>query len=168
MRCQKCGKQPATTRFKRTVNGVTEEWMLCDDCAAAMGFNQLSFFTGGFLGSLFGPDILEQAADHAIRCPTCGTSFEEIARTGLMGCADCYNQFRHRLAPTIEKLHGRAEHVGKRPAGAKTAPAQAEPADELAALKQALAQAVEAQEYERAATLRDEIRAKEEQNHEQQ
>lgn len=166
MLCQKCGVKNATTHIQKSINGVEEELMLCSDCAAKLGYNELSFFTGGLLGSLLGADIAQQTIGNALRCPGCGISFEEIARLGKVGCAQCYERFGDRLTPTIEKLHGRAGHIGKVPNGAE----QKKPEKPLIdRLREELAKAIETQEFEQAAKLRDQIKAlEEEQSHGQQ
>ena len=116
MLCQHCGLRPATTHIRTTINGVQQEKMLCSQCAAKEGYHELSsLFAGGLLGSLLKNDLSGTTAAGAIRCTRCGISFEEIARSGKVGCADCYRQFREKLAPTVERLHGKADHVGKTP-----------------------------------------------------
>lgn len=162
MLCQKCGINTATTHIRKSINGVQEELMLCSDCAAKLGYNELSFFSGGLLGSLLAGAMADKTAANAVRCPGCGISFEEIARTGKVGCAGCYTQFGDRLTPTIERLHGRAGHIGKVPENAR----KKKPEKPLAErLKEELAQAIEAQEFEKAAQLRDQIKELEESGH---
>lgn len=162
MLCQKCQKNPATTHIRKWVNGVQEEWVLCSECAGEMGYNQLSFFTGGLLGSLFSGAISEKTAANGVRCPFCGIQFEEIAKNGKVGCEDCYRFFRSRLTPTIEKLHGKAGHVGKTPRNLPKPPSvekKEEPKkDILESLKEQLQAAIENQEFEQAAVLRDKIK----------
>ncbi len=164
MLCEKCKKNPATTHIRKSVNGVQEEWILCSHCAKEMGYNQLSFFTGGLLGSLFSGELADKTAEDAIRCPFCGISFEEIARSGEVGCEDCYQNFRARLTPTIEKLHGKAGHLGKTPFEHPDEPAHKQD-DTLSKLKEQLQQAIENQEFEQAAVLRDQIKEMEGQSH---
>ena len=166
MLCQKCGVNHATTHIRKSINGLQEELVLCTNCAKQLGYNQLSFFTGGLLGSLFSGELADKTAANAIRCPFCGTSFEEIARSGQVGCEDCYRNFRGRLTPTIEKLHGKAGHTGKIPFNRqKEAPIEKEEKDPLTKLKEDLAAAIEAQEFEQAAILRDKIKEMEGQDH---
>lgn len=161
MLCEKCKKNPATTHIRKSVNGVQEEWILCSQCAKEMGYDQLSFFKGGLLGSLFSGELSGKTAADALRCPCCGISFEEIAKSGEVGCADCYQFFRGRLTPTIEKLHGKAGHLGKVPRRKQEEQKPVEKEQEpnpLAKLKEELARAIEAQEFEQAAVLRDKIK----------
>ncbi|MBR4868677.1 MAG: UvrB/UvrC motif-containing protein [Clostridia bacterium] len=158
MLCQQCGLHPATTHIRTSINGVQQEKMLCSHCAAKEGYQELSsLFTGGLLGSLLKNDLSGTTAAGAIRCTRCGISFEEIARSGKVGCGDCYQQFRTKLAPTVERLHGKADHVGKTPY-AKQEPTSAPKPSRLEELKEQLARAIETQEFELAAQLRDEIR----------
>ena len=163
MLCQNCGKNPANTHVRHTVNGHTEEKMLCEQCAAKLGYNDLSFLTGGLLGTLLHTDLSGHTADAALRCPECGISFEEIARSGRVGCARCYREFAGRLTPSIEKIHGRTVHKGKRPAHA---PKKAESRPPVEQWKEELQQAVAAQEFEKAAALRDKIKEWEDGHHE--
>lgn len=50
---------------------------------------------------------------HTKRCPVCGTTFSDYERTGLLGCASCYDVFKDSLLPVIGRIHGKTEHVGK-------------------------------------------------------
>ncbi len=161
MLCEKCKKNPATTHIRKSVNGVQEEWILCNECAKEMGYHQLSFFKGGFLGSLFSGELSDKTAEGALRCPCCGISFEEIAKNCEVGCADCYQFFRSRLTPTIEKLHGKAGHLGKVPfrkQEKQKPPEKEQEVNPLDQLKEQLSQAIENQEFEQAAVLRDKIK----------
>ena len=162
MVCEHCGKRPATTHVKRTVNGETTELHLCARCAQEQGLSSLMGGFGGFgmdlgdfWGSLFGePTALP--ATTAARCPGCGATFDQIARAGKVGCPGCYTAFYERLLPSIERIHGKTRHTGKQPAAAgETAQKQSQ----LSELKRQLAESVEKQEYERCAQLRDEIAA---------
>ncbi len=107
---------------------------------------------------------MEPSQEKIQRCEKCGASFEEIAKTGRLGCAECYKTFRRQLLPVIQRIHGTARHKGKTPTSSalrildtnqQMVPVQESPLEEK---KRQLQQAVEAQEYERAAVLRDEIK----------
>ena len=156
MLCQKCGKNPATTHLKRTVNGQTTETHLCAACAAEQGMNSLfgGLDLGNFFGSLFTEPTLRSAAD-TVRCEGCGKTFREIASSGKAGCPTCYATFYDRLLPSIQRIHGKAEHVGKIPTAAGEAALLER---QLEDLRRELNTAITAQEYERCAELRDRIR----------
>lgn len=72
-----------------------------------------------------------------------------------MGCADCYNAFLKELTPSISRIHGKTAHVGKVP---KSAGGNVKLKNQLMEAKRKLQEAIEAEEFEKAVTLRDEIR----------
>lgn len=158
MLCQNCKRNDATVHLKRIVNGEAAEIHLCSVCAASFGVsNMISGFS--FSADKSGAYTLQDSrrgAGKTLRCETCGFSFDDIANTGRPGCADCYRIFSHRLRPTVIKLHGRAVYKGKIPCSAKKASSVY---SEIEILKEQLAKAIEEENFELAAVIRDEIRA---------
>lgn len=156
MLCQSCEKKQATTHIKTIVNGELKEYRLCSDCAKKYGYG--SFFgDGGFdLDKLFGSfmDTFTESKAQK-RCQLCGSSFEDIARTGKVGCAECYDTFYDELLPSVRRIHGRTSHTGKLAHSAGTG---VRIRNEIARCRTELEQAVKAQEFEKAAELRDRIR----------
>lgn len=155
MICQNCNKNDATLHMKRIINGSAAEVHLCSDCARSLGYGEaFSGFGLGF-GHLLGELLSsgEVGSGSSMRCPACGKSFEEIAEDGKMGCAECYAVFYDRLLPSLNKIHGKTAYMGSKPQNgsvkAKTLTLQE--------LKLALNEAVERQDFELAATLRDKI-----------
>lgn len=160
MLCENCKKETATTHIKRTVNGVTKEYYLCPECAAKLGFSNFNFFDMNDLwGSLLGNQ--NTSIPQAKRCKTCNTSFDEIVKCGKMGCPDCYLEFRNEIMPTLIKMHGKTEHKGTSPEKnstiTKTDNAEN---DEILKLENDLKQAIEAEEFEKAAEIRDILKEK--------
>ncbi len=175
MKCQKCQNREATTHIKRVINGEFEEYNLCSECAKEMGYGNLfhgfgSSFADDF-NSLFGSffENALPARTQATRCETCGSSYTDIQRTGMMGCADCYKLFENEIMPTIRKLHGNTTHCGKNSAAFRAERARSvsaetpveKPQSELDKLKAELDTAIDKQEFEKAAQLRDKIKAME-------
>lgn len=162
MLCQACQKKQATTHIKSIVNGEVTEYNLCPECAKKMGygniFEDFSADFSGLLGSIFGVDR-QQVLPDAKRCPECGSSFVDIARSGKVGCASCYDVFYDRLIPTIRRIHGNTEHIGKFAGGTDE---NARRKSELDELKHQLQTAIDNQEFEKAAELRDKIKELEE------
>lgn len=162
MKCQKCGKREADTHVKSVINGEFAEYDLCSDCAKEMGYtNMFSDFANDFsslLGSFFSNAL--PARTQATRCEVCNTGYADIARTGMMGCANCYKIFSDQLTPTIRRIHGNITHCGKRSKASGTV--SEKPADnggsKIDDLKRQLEAAVKNQEFELAARLRDEIK----------
>lgn len=159
MLCQNCRKQEATTHVKRIVNGETAEFHLCSDCAKSLGFGDaFSDFGLGFsdmLSSFFEPTAIGHLSSNLLRCEKCGSSFNDIVKSGKLGCANCYRTFYDKLLPSLERIHGRTRHEGKIANGS---PVQKK-IDKKAELQKKLEEAVAIQDYETAAKLRDEIKA---------
>jgi protein arginine kinase activator len=156
MICQNCNKNDATLHMKRIINGSAAEVHLCSDCARSLGYGEaFSGFGLGF-GHLLGELLSsgEVGSGSSMRCPACGKSFEEIAEDGKMGCAECYAVFYDRLLPSLNKIHGKAAYMGTKPQNASSEQSAAMTIEEL---KLALGEAVERQDFELAATLRDKI-----------
>ena len=91
------------------------------------------------------------------RCPHCGISFREFREKGRFGCPGDYDAFREQLVPLVENIHDASRHAGKVPSGA--AGGEGGRRFKLIRLRKELAEAVESEQYERAAGLRDEIGA---------
>lgn len=158
MLCQNCGKYEATTHIKRIVNGEAAEAHLCSDCARMLGytgaFPDFGFNFSEMLGSFFSEDAAGALGSGVLRCEKCGSAFGDIVRSGKLGCSSCYRTFYDKLLPSFERIHGRTRHVGK---VANEAP-ELQKSGKLAELREELKRAVDGQDYEQAAKLRDEIK----------
>ena len=163
MLCQNCGKNEATTHIKQIINGDMAESHLCHDCATHLGygdvFSGFGFNLSEFFGGLLGDMRPAVAGGKVLRCTKCGASFDDIAREGKVGCAECYRTFYDRLLPSIQRIHGKIKHSGKEsrsvPAPVKTETVQ----EKIEKLKIRMNEAVAKQEFEQAAKIRDEIKA---------
>lgn len=157
MLCQHCGKNPVTTYILQTINGKTKKVALCSDCARQPGYAPFGTMKiNNLFGSIFGDALPEYRPSPGMetRCEGCGASFSEIAHSGKAGCGRCYTTFYDRLLPTLEKIHGKAAHVGKTSALAgPTAKIQRT----IEELNRQLQEAVKEQNYEEAARVRDRI-----------
>jgi protein arginine kinase activator len=88
-------------------------------------------------------------------CPACGMNFNQFRQHALLGCPECYTAFERNLAPLIERTQsGGTHHVGRTPR--RSAPPSTGPM-RLRLMKE-LDEAVAAEQYERAARLRDRLR----------
>lgn len=79
----------------------------------------------------------------------------DIAKTGKVGCAQCYETFFDDLLPSIRRIHGNTRHTGKL---AGSAGKELRVVNELEQARQELHDAIEKQEFEKAAKLRDRIK----------
>jgi protein arginine kinase activator len=170
MLCQHCNQNEATTHIKKNINGNKEEMHLCSECAKQLGvmdeFKMPSMselfgdsFLGNFLGA--GASALNSLAG-VERCSSCGSSFNDIVKSGHIGCADCYDKFEDRLEPSIKKIHGKTKHIGKFVSyesdekANDNQPAQNQ-VSELDSLKAQLNDAIKEQRFEDAVVIRDKI-----------
>ena len=156
MLCQSCEKRQATTHIKTILNGELKEYSLCSECASRLGYGS---FLGDYafdLDRLFGSFFDGFTGDKSSRrCKLCGSSFEDIAKSGKVGCAQCYEEFYEELLPSIQRIHGRTNHTGKL---ARSAGTEVKVKNEIAKCKAELEQAIKTQEFEKAAELRDKIK----------
>lgn len=155
MLCDACKKNPATVHSMTIINGVKEERYLCAACANAAQYKLPSLFDmlGGMVPT---PQI---ATDSACACGRDLNGFHEL---GLLGCPQCYSTHRDSLIPVIKRVQGgKTRHVGRMPGRRDIVqePVTAPQRSELEQLKDALQQAVKEEQYERAAELRDRIKA---------
>lgn len=166
MLCQNCGKRDATTHYHSVINGVVKDKYLCSECAVAqkqmnLEENDILKMLTSFFNDSAVPNL------QTVKCECCGTSFNDIRRTGKVGCGNCYSVFKEQLVGTLQRIHGRTTHVGKRPSFSVEA-ATYEPKQNIDEkqikiddLKVQLKKAIETENYEEAAKLRDLIRNKE-------
>lgn len=149
MLCESCRKNQATVHSVVIKNGQKTEQYLCSDCARNIGFKLDPF--PALLGMLTGR---ENGIDSALQC-SCGTDMVKFYESGLLGCPQCYREHRNELLAIIKKAQGgRIQHTGR-------SPVRFEPKapDNLTGLKNELAEAIKNEQYERAAQLRDQIKA---------
>ena len=157
MLCQKCGKNPATTHIKTVINGKVTEQNLCSNCASSNGY---SGFKSGSISNLLASMLVQSLTTHpqsmGMRCSCCGSAFSDIAETGKVGCAKCYEEFSEELLPYLKRIHGSVHHNGK--VAGHTELVVADVTDTIGELKAKLAKLVAAEKYEEAALVRDEIK----------
>ena len=164
MLCQNCKKNEATTHIKRVINGEATQSHLCISCAQSLGMgnffddftlNMPSIFSGFFDDTVF---ALSDA--RLERCEKCGSSFDDIIKSGRVGCAQCYEKFYSKLLPSIQRIHGKAVHSGKVPERTAEPIKSKEPTvqEKIATLEEQMKKAIDEQNFEQAAVLRDEIK----------
>lgn len=167
MICESCHQNLATVHLTEIVQKYKKETHLCEECARTKGVPYKTQFTvKEFLGSVASkgeaPSDTPVAAtpapptgELAEPCPSCGITFADFRSSGRLGCHADYDHFKRGLLPLLEKIHGSVQHTGRVPARVG---ARIERQRLIAALQRDLSQAVEREEYERAAELRDKIR----------
>ncbi len=161
MTCEECGLRPASVHLTKVVNGHVEQTHLCSVCAQQKGEFQFFPDPASLLQNLLANFVgLQQSVEPKteLRCSSCGFRFSEFRETGRLGCPACYTQFRSELEPMLRRLHGTTEHRGKLP---KRRGQVYERSRRIQELRDRLQQAVQNEEYELAAALRDELKVAE-------
>ena len=164
MLCQDCKKREAQVHLTQIVNNEKLSLSLCKECAAARGFHSpldnvpfpLAEILSGLAGSMTETGKTDPADNLA--CPVCGLTFTEFTRQGRFGCGECYVAFRGRLEPIMRKIHGASLHRGRNPQYVHVDDAAALPIKEEERLETELTKAIAAEDFERAAELRDKLK----------
>ena len=160
MLCQKCHKNSATVRYAEVVDGKVADLHLCADCLtkhqnqANQGFELSGPPSPGGKGPT--RVVLEAGPRTEYQtCAVCETSLATVLKTGKVGCVDCYESFGSQLSAVLEGIHGSTQHRGTRP---RVDDARERVRANLQTKRLLLRSALDAENYEEAATLRDDIR----------
>jgi protein arginine kinase activator len=163
MLCQICKKRPVAISYTQVINQKKTQLSICVKCAEEKGITNplagLPEVFGKIVANILGEQALEEIEERPRRhgnrrCPKCDTSLDELEKTGLLGCDQCYETFEKELAVLLRRIHGSSKHIGSRPRPRRVIPAERD----LVKLHKELAEAIGKEKFERAAELRDLIR----------
>jgi protein arginine kinase activator len=169
MQCQNCQKNAAKVHVtdiappesSEGAGSAVVEQHFCEVCAESLDLPSLP-------ASKKSPQdiwkLLQIAAQQTRKkpgpaCPQCGMTLDEFRKKGRLGCAKDYEVFKGHILEILERVHGARQHVGRLPGGEQAGP---EERNRLVVLRRELETAIREEAYERAAHLRDEIKAIEE------
>lgn len=158
MLCDECGDNEAIIHLTNIQNNQITTTHLCESCAGAKGLEP-----GVTMGNLPLTDFLSQtnkamteSGSTAGPCAYCGMKLEDFKKKGRLGCPHCYVTFEHHLRNLLRRLHGGAQHIGK--VYLPPNPSETQLQERLAGLRRKLERAVESEDFEQAARIRDMIR----------
>jgi protein arginine kinase activator len=165
--CQSCGQRPAVVEFVQINGSARREVALCRECAMTQGVGgQLEVFQrlAQLLMHQFRP-VSQAPAEWqeamASTCGRCGMAFEQFVHTGLLGCPQCYEDFRELLTPILRRLHGVIRQAGDGGVAGTNPTDQttrSESGVRRAELEAELKHALVEENFELAARIRDELR----------
>ncbi|HEU0014609.1 MAG TPA: UvrB/UvrC motif-containing protein [Longimicrobium sp.] len=158
MTCENCGKHEAAIHLTQIQNNEMTTRHLCEGCAEAMGLSAghtAAAPLADFIATM-GKAIATEVAAAAGTCPACGLTLADFKRTGRLGCARCYSTFDTSLRGLLRKLHGGTQHVGRHYLSPD--PTEVDRTQRITSLRRSLQRAVDEEDFERAAALRDQIR----------
>lgn len=154
-KCRRCSK-PATLHVTEIQEGDAKIIHLCDTCARKY-LDEETENSPGNPTSEFAAELealVTEDDDSAQRCSNCDVSFGEFREQGRLGCPTCYEEFRTELTPLLENIHEEVLHMGKRPL---RSPTHSVDQSRLIQLRHRQKEAIDSEDYELAAQLRDEI-----------
>ena len=152
MLCSECGKNEATVHITEIEDNSVGKVHLCEECARKKGIDMsppesLSEIISGMA------EIKTSPEDEGLTCRSCGLTLKDMKTSGRLGCGQCYITFKESLDPLIKTLHKAVYHTGKVPSAFEKI------AGDIQLLRKELQEAVKKEEYEKAARLRDRIKA---------
>ncbi len=171
MICDRCKMRDAKVLYTEIINGVKTEQHLCEECAADYTSFQMEkpildsdITLNSLLSTLLGAYQTNTAKKQGegkpdLICEKCKTTYDEFLQRGRFGCSQCYRSFHKELGKTLRGIQGAEAHTGKRPKGYVSSTDKIlNDLSEEERLSIELQQAIEKEEYEEAARLRDLIR----------
>ena len=170
MICQMCGLREGTVHLLELNNGQQKSIWLCSVCAAGRAEISLADLMQGTDGDeiemadestgLAGYWRLIQEPTESVKsllpCPACGYEIKMFQTNNRLGCPSCYVHFKSQILPILTRYHRHASHLGKVPSQAGGAASQH---GKITRLRVALEKAIQGENYEEAARLRDLMRA---------
>jgi len=157
MTCERC-QDEATVHLTEKTDGGRRELHLCAECARKAGLAlpaaapQLAL--DAVVQNLILTHVGELVGELAnLTCPHCRLKYMQFRACGRLGCPHDYDVFARGLVPLLNRVHGATRHVGK---VARNRPE----AGERLKIRAELREAVDREDYEHAARLRDQLRLK--------
>jgi protein arginine kinase activator len=156
MKCEDCNDRDATVHYTEIENSEKREIHLCEECyrEKLQPVHKMVDFTE-VLQNLLQGAVRDKTDTATAICPNCGISLAEFRGGGRFGCSHDYHVFEESLAPLLEKIQHDVRHVGKVPTRAGV---ELKKENELIRLRRELERAVQREDYEQAAALRDQVR----------
>jgi len=158
MKCEICGLKDAVIHIRQIQKDLVHELHICEECAQEKGLireEDSELPIANLLSGLLEGKDVTGAADVKDVCPKCGLKFSEFRKQGKLGCPECFQAFEKDVRAIVSQMAARPRHTGKLP---RTLVVEHAAAAEGDGLREELREAVEQEDYELAAQLRDRLR----------
>lgn len=159
MLCCVCKEREAKVHLTQIAGDKMQKLDLCEECAKHKGVTDPTGFSlADLLMGLGASQDIEQAAaaeGGELKCPRCGFTQADLKKAGRLGCPECYRTFAEGLVGLLKTMHKGTRHVGKVPEALRQTQ---DVKDRVKQLQQKLAKAIEGENFEQAAQLRDELK----------
>ncbi len=159
--CEHCNK-PKTVHVTEIKAGAKIEKHLCKDCPLVNDGMAGNAKTHQPINELLSNFVLAHSGNAGSKtvkeCDTCATTWAKFKQNGLLGCEIDYTIFEEDLTPLLKRAHeGATHHTGKVPSRRRGDGAVRKREPSVGRLRRELERAVEAEDYESAAKIRDQI-----------
>jgi protein arginine kinase activator len=158
MVCDVCGVRDAVVKVTQVGEQGKTLVQLCERCASERGVETTVSLSKNPLGE-FLHDLHKQASptvSDSVQCSFCSATLRDFRATGRLGCARCYSAFEPSLRDLLRRVHGSSKHLGRRYESPEIA--MTEEQSLLHELRERLRRAIESEQFELAAELRDRIK----------
>ena len=158
MKCEICGLKDAVIHIRQIQKDLVHELHICEDCAQEKGLlreEDSELPIANFLSGLLEGKDAPGSSEVKESCPACGMKASEFRKQGKLGCPECFLAFDKDIRVIISQMAARPRHAGKLPraiAGEQTDGAAQD------GIREELRLAVEREDYEQAAHLRDKLK----------
>lgn len=156
MLCCICKEREATVHYTKIDGDKVQKVDLCEECSKTKGVNDpVGFELADLLLGLGAAKEMEQSSGVEVKCSRCGFTQADFKKAGRLGCPECYKTFAEGLESLLKTMHKGTRHIGKVPEALRQS---RELSERLKTLQKKLSKAVEDENFEQAAALRDEIK----------
>jgi len=156
MLCDVCKENQATIRLISVVDGQKTERHLCTSCVTKQKLQLRTEGVQNILSAFISNNVGKKASRNPdLRCSGCGMRFDDVVHLAKMGCAQCYQDFSEQLKPMLLRMHGGLRHTGRVP---QNADVSMKAQRRIEQIRREMDMAVVVEDFELAATLRDEIK----------
>src|SRR3954463_5819693 len=158
MVCDVCKDGEAVIQLTEIEGSGVRQLHLCEKCAAERGvettLNAAKPQINNFLQTIH--EQRPGAKGEAVHCSFCSGTLADFRATGRLGCAHCYDAFEGSLCDLLPPVHGKSRHIGRRYVA--PLPSQLPHVSSVTELRDRLKRAIEAEQFELAADIRDKLR----------
>lgn len=161
MVCDLCKEGEAVIQLTEIQGSGVRQLHLCEKCAAERGvettINAAKPQINNFLQTIH--EQMPAAKGEVTNCPFCSGTLADFRATGRLGCAHCYDAFESSLRDLLRRVHGSSRHIGRRYVA--PSPSELPHVSSATELRDRLKRAVDAEQFELAADIRDKLRGME-------
>ena len=158
MKCEICGLKDAVIHIRQMQKDLVHELHICEDCAQEKGLireEESELPIANLLSGLLEGKDVTGASEVKDACPRCGLKASEFRKQGKLGCPECFRAFEKDVRAIVSQMAARPRHTGRVPSAMMV---EQDAASRGENLREELRDAVEREEYEQAARIRDRLR----------